>query len=61
MKREGSSELLMRLARIVKYQQMCEGIMKKVTETHLSLFNHDDVYWYHEGIVMDSSMLIELN
>ena len=60
MKKEGSSELLMHLARIVKYQQMCEGFMKKATETHLSLFNRDDVYWYHEGIVV-TSVLVELN
>ena len=61
IKKEGSSERLMRFARIVKYQPMCEDAMKKVTETHLSLFNRDDVYWYHEGIVVASSVLMELN
>ena len=61
MKREGSSELLMRFARIVKYQPMCEDAMKKATETHLSLFNRDDVYSYHEGIAVVSTVLVELN
>ena len=35
--------------------------MKKVTEAHLSLFNRDNVYWYHEGIAVASSALVELN
>ena len=61
MKKEGSSELLMRFARIAKYQPMCEGSMKKAAETHLSLFNRDYVYWYHEGIAVASSVLVELN
>ena len=61
MKREGSSELLTRFARIVKYQPMCEDVMKKATETHLSLFNDDDVYSYHEGIAVVSTVLVELN
>ena len=61
MKREGSSELLMHFARIVKYQPMCEDVMKKATETHLSLFNRDDVYWYHKGIAVVSSVLVEMD
>ena len=61
IKREGSSELLMHLTCIARYQQMCESIMKKATEKYLSLFNRDDVYWYYEGIVVASSVLMELN
>ena len=61
IKREGSSELLMHLTCIARYQQMCESIMKKATEKYLSLFNRDDVYWYHEGIVVASSVLMEMD
>ena len=51
----------MRFAHIIKYQPMYEGIMKKATKKYLSVFNPDYVYWYHEGIVVASSVLVEMD
>ena len=48
------------IAHIIKYQPMCEGIMKKATEKYLSVFNLDYMYWYHEGIVV-TSVLVEMD
>ena len=51
IRKEGYSEGLKRLARIVQNQQSSESVIKQVGDSaHVALYRHDDVCWYHEGI-----------
>ena len=49
---KNEEEVLIRLVKILKYQEYCEWILKKdVDDSFLVLYRHDGLCWYHEGLV----------
>ena len=63
IRKDGYSEGLKRLARIVQNQQASERIIKQVEDSaHVALYRYDDVCWYHEGIVeLPASVVVALS
>ena len=54
---------LIPLVKLLKYQEYCELKLKEdVKDSHLVLYEHHRLCWYHEGIVeMSGSVIVELS
>ena len=63
IRKDGYSEGLKRLARIVQSQQASESVIKKVEDSvYVTLYRHGDVCWYHEGMVeLPASVVVALS
>ena len=60
---EEENEVLTPLVRILKYQEYCELTLKEyVKDSYISLYKHDGLCWYHEGLVEKAhSIVVELS
>ena len=63
IRKDGYSEGLKRLARIVQSQQASESVIKQVEDSaYATLYRHGDVCWYREGIVeLPASVVVALS
>ena len=63
IRKDGCSEDLKRLARIVQGQQASESAIKQAEDSaYVTLYRHDDLCWYHEGIVeLSGSVVVVLS
>ena len=63
IRKEGYSEGLRRMERIVQSQQASESVIKQVEDSvYATLYRHDDVCWYHEGMVeLSASVVVALS
>ena len=57
--KESEEESLIPLVKILKYQEYCEGVLKK--DAHMALDKHDGLCGYHEGLAeKEYFVLVEL-
>ena len=57
--KESEEESLIPLVKILKYQEYCEGVLKK--DAHMALDKHDGLCGYHEGLAeKENFVLVEL-
>ncbi|KAM7455485.1 hypothetical protein BLSTO_03759 [Blastocystis sp. subtype 1] len=49
--KECEEELLIPLAKILKYQEYCEWILKKDVKDSYLVFHKNGLYWCHEGLI----------
>ena len=57
--KECEEESLIPLVKILKYQEYCEGVLKK--DAHMALDKHDGLCGYHEGLAeKENFVLVEL-
>ena len=61
MLKNGHSEVLVQMAKNMKYQWLCEGVLSQATDSYLSLFKCNGLHVYHEGIVEVASSVVELS
>ena len=63
IRKDGYSEGLKRMERIVQSQQASESAIKQVEDrAYVTLYRHGDVCWYHEGIVkLPASVVVALS
>ena len=58
---EEEKEVLVPFVKILKYQEYCEWILKKdVKGSYLLLYKHDELCWYHEGLIEKTHSVMEM-